>query len=262
MTEQREKNIIGSFIGFADRLVDDFDVLELTTQLTQDCARLLDVAAAGLLLADGAGVLHLLAATSEEARHLEAFQLQREEGPCLDCYHTGRPVSVADLRTETGRWPRFTSVAAEQGFASVHAIPMRLRQDRLGALGLFGATPGALGEDDLTLAQGLAHVASIAIVQANHSMGREDVLPALQAAVVSRAAVEMAKGVLAELQTIDMQEAFTRLRDYAQRHQQRLSDVARQVVAGAPGSTRLLHDIAEQAAVRVRSNPDRGAPTA
>jgi len=262
MTDQRERNIISSFIGFADRLVDDFDVLELTTQLTQDCARLLDVAAAGLLLADAAGVLHLLAATSEEARHLEAFQLQREEGPCLDCYHTGRPVSVADLTAETGRWPRFTAVAAEQGFASVHAIPMRLRRDRLGALGLFGTHPGTLGEDDLTLAQGLAHVASIAIVQANHRMGRDDVLPALQAAVVSRAALEMAKGVLAEVQTIDMQEAFTRLLDYAHRHHQRLSDVARRVVSGGPGSARLLDDIAELAATRVRSTTGHGSPTA
>jgi transcriptional regulator with GAF, ATPase, and Fis domain len=253
MTKQREKDIISSFIRFADRLVDDVDVLDLTTQLTQDCARLLDVAAAGLLLADAGGVLHLLAATSEEARHLEAFQLQRDEGPCLDCYHTGRPVSVADLTTETDRWPRFTAVAAEQGFASVHAIPMRLRKDRLGALGLFGTAPGALDVDDLTLAQGLAHVASIAIVQANHTSGRDDVLPALHAAVNSRAAVEMAKGVLAQVQTIDMQEAFNRLRDYAHQHQRRLADVAREVVGGRPTSNRLLDEIAELAAIPGRA---------
>jgi len=253
MTEQREKDIIGSFIGFADRLVDDYDVLELTTRLAQDCARLLDVAAVGLLLADAGGVLHLLAATSEEARHLEAFQLQRDEGPCLDCYHTGRPVSVADLTTETGRWPRFTMVAAEQGFASVHAIPMRLRQDRLGALGLFGTTSGALGADDLTLAQGLAHVASIAIVQANRAADRDEVLPALQAAVASRAAVETAKGVLAEVHQIDMPDAFTRLRNYAQAHAERLSDVARQVISGTTASRQLIDDIAGRAEV-VRSS--------
>ena len=127
MTDQREHAIIESFISFADRLVDDVDVLDLTTELAEDCARLLNVAAAGLLLADPGGVLHLLAATSEEARKLEAFQLQRDEGPCLDCYQTGKPVSVADLRIHAQRWPRFAAVAVEQGFASVHAIPMRLR---------------------------------------------------------------------------------------------------------------------------------------
>src|SRR6476661_4631352 len=107
-------------------------MIDPTVQLARDCARLLDVAAAGLLLADAGGFLHLLAATSEEARKVEAFQLQREEGPCLECYQTGAPVSVPDLTAQKGRWPRFIAVAAEQGFASVHAIPLRLRGDRLG----------------------------------------------------------------------------------------------------------------------------------
>ena len=232
MTEQREHDIIESFIGFADRLIDDVDVLDLTTELAADCARLLDVEAVGLLLADPGGVLHLLAATSEEARKLEAFQLQRDEGPCLDCYHTGESVSVVDLRTETQRWPRFTAVAASEGFASVHAIPMRLRQERLGALGLFGATPGALNDGDLKLAQGLAHVASIAIVQAANLPQEGDVLTALQAAVASRSVVDMAKGVIAETHSVDTQEAFNRLRNYAHRHHQHLADVARDVVSG------------------------------
>lgn len=236
----REREIIRSFIRFADHLVDDYDVLDLTTQLTEDCARLLDVAAAGLLLADAGGVLHLLAATSEQARALEIFQLQREEGPCLDCYHTGQAVSVADLGAETSRWPRFVEIAAEQGFTSVHAIPLRLRGQRLGALGLFGATVGALDDDDLTLAQGLAHVASIAIAQDSHLRDRASLLAGLQAAVSSRAILEVAKGVLAETHTLDMQEAFTRLRDYAHRHQQRLTEVAREVVAGKPDTRRLL----------------------
>src|SRR6478609_9731980 len=122
MADQREQDIIDSFIGFADRLIDDVDVLDLTTQLARDCARLLDVAAVGLLLADAGGVLHLLAATSEEARKVEAFQLQRDEGPCLECYKTGTPISVTNLAAQTARWPRFTAVAADHGFASVHAI--------------------------------------------------------------------------------------------------------------------------------------------
>jgi len=232
MTEQREHDIIESFIRFADRLIDDVDVLDLTTELTRDCARLLDVAAVGLLLADPGGVLHLLAATSEEARTLEAFQLQRDEGPCLDCYQTGEPVNVADLRTETQRWPRFTAVAAEQGFASVHAIPLRLRDERLGALGLFGTTPGTLNDDDLKLAQGLAHVASIAIAAVTNAPERSDILAALRTAVAGRAVVETAKGVIAHTHDVDPQEAFNRLRDHAHQQHRHLADVARDVVSG------------------------------
>jgi GAF domain-containing protein len=232
MTNGREIDIIQAFTGLVDRLVDDYDVVDLTTQLTEDCARLLNVEAVGLLLADGGGALHLLAATSAEARKLEAFQLQRDEGPCLDCYHAGKPVSVADLRQETERWPRFAASAEEQGFVSVHAIPMRLRHERLGALGLFGTEPGHLADEDLQLAQGLAHVASIAIVQDTRHLDRASMLPALQAAVASRGVVEMAKGLLSETHSLDMEQAFAVLRDYASDQGQRLTDVARQVVTG------------------------------
>jgi transcriptional regulator with GAF, ATPase, and Fis domain len=236
MSEEREREIIQAFIGFSDRLVDDFDVLDLTIQLAEDCARLLDVAAAGLLLADAGGVLHLLAATSEQARKLEVFQLQREEGPCLDCFRTGRRVSVADIGAEVDRWPRFVATAEQEGFASVHAIPMRLRDQVLGALGLFGTTPGELSDDDANLAQALAHVASIAILHQNHALTSSSLLPGLQSAVASRGTLELAKGVLAELLGVEMDGAFARLRAYARKHDKRLTEVARLVVSGEPSA--------------------------
>lgn len=246
----REREVIGSFIGFADRLVDDFDVLDLTIQLTEDCARLLDIAAAGLLLADAGGVLHLLAATSEQARSLEVFQLQREEGPCLDCYRSGTPVSVADLGGDAARWPRFAATAAQAGFASVHAIPLRLHDQVLGALGLFGNAPGTLNDDDLNLARALAHVASISLLQHSRAVSRDILLPTLHAAVASRGVLELAKGVLAEVHAVDMGEAFLRLRRYAHQHNQRLSDVARLVVSGTPALRQsLLAELAADAAV-------------
>jgi GAF domain len=74
------------------------------------------------------------------------FQLQTHQGPCVDCFRTGQPVSVADLPS-AGRWPRFTAAAAEVGFAAVHALPMRLRTEIIGALNLFDTTPGALDEN-------------------------------------------------------------------------------------------------------------------
>jgi hypothetical protein len=239
----REQDIIQSLIRLADQLVDDYDVVDLTTELTEDCSRLLDVSASGVLLADAGGVLHLLAASSEEARNLEIFQLQREEGPCLDCFRTGEPVIVSDLRAERARWPRFVDTAEQQGFASVHAIPMRLQDDRLGALGLFGTNPGALDQYDLALARALAHVASIAI--ASRPRTRSSLLPGLQQAVASRGVLEMAKGVVAEVQEVQMDEAFTRLRRYARRRNQRLTELARTLISSDPEMQRqLLYDIA------------------
>lgn len=234
ITDTRERDIIRSFIAFSDSLVDDFDVLDVVTRLVEDCVRLLDVAAAGLLLADSRGELHLLAATSEQVHSLEIFQLQREEGPCLDCYQSGRPVNVADLSAETARWPRFVAAAGQEGFASVHAIPMRLRQEKLGTLGLFGTMPGTLDPEDLKLAQALAHVATIAILQENRSASSTTLAPRLASAVASRAVLEMAKGVLAEVHGLDMDEAFARLRRYAREHHRHLADVARTAVSGQP----------------------------
>lgn len=236
MAANRERDIIQSFIALSDDLVGDFDILDLAIRLVDDCARLLDVAAAGLLLADPSGTLHLLAATSEEARSLEIFQLQREEGPCLDCFHSGSTVSVADLGAESARWPRFAAAATQQGFASVHAIPMRLRDDVLGALNLFGATPGRLDVDDRNLAQALAQVATIALLRQNYALTATSILPGLQAAVASRAVLEMAKGVLAEILAIGPEEAFTRLRGYAHDHGEHLAAVAHAVVHGDPSS--------------------------
>ncbi|GLP78107.1 transcriptional regulator [Mycobacterium antarcticum] len=233
MPHSRERDIVASFIGFADSLVEDYDVLDLVTRLTEDCARLLDITAAGLLLADARGVLHLFAATSEEAHELEIFQLQREEGPCLDCYRGGGAISVADLAAESARWPRFVAAATESGFASVHAIPLRLRDEVLGTLGLFGAAPGALNPEDLNLAQALAHVATIAILRHDTAVSSA-VTPRLQAAVNSRGVLDMAKGVLAQVHGLSMATAFERLRDYARRHDQHLSEVASIVVSGDP----------------------------
>ena len=249
----REHAVIDAFIGFADRLVDDFDVLDLTIQLTEDCARLLDVGAAGLLLADAGGVLHLLAGTSEQARSLELFQLQREEGPCLDCYHSGQMVEVPDLQAEAQRWPRFTAAAVEHGFQSVHAIPMRLRGQTLGALGLFGTGVGNLSDNDLRLAQALVHVAAIALVQQDRGGDPASLLPSLQSTVMSRGLFEMAKGVLAEVHDLSMGEASERLRQYAHEHGQRLTDLARTVVTVTdPARTQLIADVGAEIPARTQ----------
>ena len=163
----RETRVLAAVVALVDSLLADFDVVELLTELTEHCAQLLDVASAGLLLADPRDQLHLMAATSDRTHDLELFQLQREEGPCLDCFAQGRPVSVADLRVEADRWPAFVQAATDAGFRSVHALPMRAGGTVLGTLGLFGTTIGELNASDLTVGQALAHVASVAILDAS-----------------------------------------------------------------------------------------------
>lgn len=242
MTDTRERDIIRAFVDLSNELVDGYDIVELLVRLTMNCAQLLDVASAGLLLADRRGVLHLLAASSERTHDLEVFQLQRDEGPCLDCYHTGHPVIVTNLAEEVQRWPQFSPAAQALGFASVHAVPMRLRHTVLGALGLFGDRPGKLDADDLALAQALVHVASVAIVNEKSAADRDVINAQLQHALNSRVVLEQAKGVLAHVGNLDMDSAFTVLRRYARDHGDKLSDVATRIVQrDLPGETVIRH---------------------
>lgn len=253
MSENREQQVIAAFVSLAGTLADGFDVVEMLSGLTADCARLLDIASAGLLLADAGGVLHVLAASSEKTRQLELFQLQREQGPCLDCYEQGTAVSIPDLSQEAHRWPQFVQAATAAGFASVHAVPMRLRSHRLGTLGLFGTNVGALNAEDLSLAQALAHVASVALVQDKAVVDHHVIVEQLQNALTSRVVLEQAKGVLASRGDLDMDDAFTVLRKYARDHNQRLTAVARAVVSRELSGQQLLEH-ARQGATAARKH--------
>ena len=230
----RETRVLDAVVSLVDKLLDDFDVVDLLTELTERCADLLDIAAAGFLLADPLGQLRLLAATSTQTRELELFQLQADEGPCVECYATGEPVSVADLGAATSRWPRFVPAALEAGVASVHAVPMRAAGIVLGSLGLFGTRTGELSEADLLVGQTLAHIACVAILQ-EHPPTPSTVIPQLRSALTRRIVVEQAKGFLRAHLDVSVDEAFSLLRRYARTHGEHLTEVARQLM-GEPSS--------------------------
>lgn len=220
------------FIELADTLVDDFDVLEFMHTLTERCVQLLDVSAAGLLLTDGQGALQVVAASSERTRLLELFQLQTDQGPCLDCFRTAAPVSVADLSIETHRWPRFTAAAADAGFAAVHAIPMRLRTDVIGALNLFNTQAGALDVEKLRIARALADIATVGLLQQRAIRSRDVLTEQLQTALNSRVLIEQAKGLLAERLAVSVADAFDVLRGTARSRNRRLVDFAQAIIDG------------------------------
>jgi transcriptional regulator with GAF, ATPase, and Fis domain len=228
----REPHLVEAFVQMADTLVDDYDVVELLHQLVEHCLRLLPAGAAGIMLSDQRGNLQVLASSTEQTRLLELFQLQNNEGPCLDCVRTHEPVFAGDLSEELARWPRFAPQALRDGFASVHAVPLRLRRDTIGALNLFGHATGLLGEQDLKVARALADIATIGILQERAIRRGEVLTEQLQTALNSRVAIEQAKGALAQAGDLDMDQAFTVLRSYARTNNIRLSEVAHQIVTG------------------------------
>jgi ANTAR domain-containing protein/GAF domain-containing protein len=237
------ERLASTFVELSDTLVEDFDLVEFLYTLVERCAELLDVSAVGLMLADARGRLTVMASTSEETRLLELFQLQNDQGPCLECSRSGHPVVEDDLATAHARWPRFAPAAVAAGFRSVHALPMRLRSETIGALNLFHAQPGALLASDVHIGQAMVDVATIGLVQ-NEIGRREILLSQLQTALNTRTAVEQAKGILAERNRITPAQAFTDLRAHARTDNIRLTDLAYAVIKRQAMVEPLLREVA------------------
>lgn len=240
MDGPHEQRLARVFVELADTLVDDFDVLEFLNVLVERCVELLDVPAAGVVLVDRSGGLRMAAASSEQARLVELFSVQADDGPCTDCVRTGRRVSSTDLVADEARWQRFAPAARAAGFAATHAVPMRLRRTVIGALNLFHTEPDGVSESSVRLGQALADVATIGVLQ--HRAVHESTVLAeqLHTALSSRVLIEQAKGVLSARGGVDMNDAFTALRGYARSHGRLLSEVARGVAEGTADIDEIL----------------------
>jgi GAF domain-containing protein len=234
------------FVEVADTLVAEFDLIEFMQLLADRVAGLIDSSTVGLLLAGPRGQLHFMAASDETTKFLELFQLEKQDGPCVDAFHTAKPVINTDLRTAGDRWPQFAPQATASGFLSVHAFPLRLRSEVIGALGVFGTVVGDLDDTDVQIVQALGDVAAIALLQERTIRRGEVLTEQLQGALNTRIIIEQAKGAAAQAHNVTLDAAFEMIRAYARRTQQRLSDVTRLVVT-EPST---LRDIADH-------DPDR-----
>jgi GAF domain-containing protein len=221
------------FIELADTLVDEFDVYDLLHVLTNRCVDLIGAEAAGLLLTENGDGLRVVVSSSEQAQLVELFQLQHEQGPCVDCYHSGEPVITDHLDQAEERWPDFAPAATAAGFVRVIALPMRLRGRVIGALNLFGtADSPAVDEQHIRIAQAMADAATITILQDRLTRSRRVLNEQLQVALNSRTIIEQAKGVLAARLDVSTDEAFEVLRSRARSTRRHLTEVADEVANG------------------------------
>ena len=231
MTTVSAERLARVFVEVADTLVDEFDLIDFMHMLAERTADLVGASAVGLLLADQHGRLEFLAASDENTKLLELFQVQNHEGPCLDAFRTATPIINADLAEAGTRWPRFAPRATAAGFRSVHAFPLRLRSEVIGALNVFGDRPGSTLDDaDVPIVQSLADVAAIGLLQERAIHRGEVLTEQLQGALNSRIVIEQAKGAIAQANGISVDTAFTQIRNYARRTNRRLGDVAHSIV--------------------------------
>ncbi len=227
-----EKLLIRTLVDLADNLVEDFDVVDLLTLLADRCVEVLDVDATGVMLGAPSGVLQVVASSSTAMRVLELYEVQADQGPCVDCYSTGKAVVNIDLAAVDSRWPRFAPQAVDAGFRSVHALPLRLRGRTIGALNMFRIAEGCLDDGDVMAAQGLADIATIAVIQHQVSVDAQTLNLQLSEALNSRITIEQAKGRICQALNVDMDEAFRRLRSHARNNNLHLSQIAAGIAAG------------------------------
>jgi GAF domain-containing protein len=228
----READVVKSLVEMADTLVDDYDIVDMLTGLADRCVSLLGVSAGGVMLASPAGSLGLVASSSEAMRLLELFELQAQEGPCLDAFRTGQPIEHQNLQAGAGRWPSFATAALQAGFASACALPLRLREVTLGALNLLSITRTPMHEADVIVARAFADLAALSIAQHRAAADAQRLNEQLSGALASRVVIEQAKGVISERAGVDLAEAFSRLRAHARNHNLRLTDVAQAAIDG------------------------------
>jgi GAF domain-containing protein len=235
----RESLLVATLVELADNLVDDYDLIDVLTLLCLRCVDAVDVDAAGVMLSSPVGELQFVASSSESMTVLELFQIQANEGPCVDCFRSGHAITNYALSEADGRWPSFTPRALALGFQAVHSLPMRLRGRTIGALNLFRTHQGQLTDDDVVVAQGLADVATIAILQHRSIADASALNDQLSNALNSRIVIEQAKGMIRQTTNCDMDEAFNRLRAHARNHNEGLTDLATRVVGMSMSSNDL-----------------------
>jgi GAF domain-containing protein len=228
----REDRLVEALVTLADTLVDHFDIIDFLQTLAERCVDLVDVSAAGIMLADPQSELRHAACSNEQMRLVELFELSVEQGPCFDAYRTQAPVICASPEEAAQRWPEFASNANGYGFSAFSAVPMRLRADVVGALNLFSSDARALGDDDIKVVQAMADIATIGILQERSIRDAHAFSTQLEVALESRVVIEQAKGIVAERSHISVDDAFERIRSFARAHNRLLSESARQIIDG------------------------------
>lgn len=229
----REHRLASTLVQLADTLVDDYDIHDFLQMLTERCAELVDASAVGVLLTDRRGDLKLAAATTQHMRDLELFEMQQQEGPCYEAFQSGQQVIEEDMQNALAHWPRFAPQAMDRGFRSVHAFPLRVRNQTLGALNVFFDRAGPFSEPDILALQALADIAAIGILQQRSVQEASELAGHLQTALDSRVVIERAVGILVERRGVSTHDAFEAIRGYARSNNQRLHAVAQAIVDGA-----------------------------
>lgn len=178
------------------------------------------------------GALFTSNMTDDVVRELDVVQYEHNDGPCVEAIRRGRQISVS-LKREPDRYPRFSEAAQQRFMTAVLSTPFLVRTGPIGALNLYSATVPAFGEEQGTAAALFATQTSSLLANASALALSTLTNVNLERALQSRDLIGQAKGLLMERHGCSADEAFDVLRRESQRRNEKLVDIATQLVAGA-----------------------------
>lgn len=180
-----------------------------------------------------------LTAASSDARAvaMDETQYQAHGGPCLHAMESGQTVVITHVADDP-RWPAYMTRARQAGLACSLSLPLGGEQLTLGALNLYGFDgPDVFRGEQRRRCEIFAAQASGALRLATRTTEQAAVRDQLEQAISSRTVIDQALGIIMAQQRCTSEEAFALLRLRSQSSQQKLRDVAVELVTRVSGSS-------------------------
>ncbi len=183
------------------------------------------------------GIPATTACTDRRAIDIDAAQYRAEAGPCLEAAATGQIVRV-DVATARARWPEFTESAVAAGVASYLSAPLVVDAQHTGSLNLYGLHAHGYHEIDSVLLELFVTAVEGTLRATARYLAAQQEAAQLATALVSRAVIDQAKGILMGARGISADEAFELLVAQSQRENRKLRDCAERFVTAVVRNTR------------------------
>src|ERR1700712_5147984 len=224
--EDRRRRILIE-IGGPDRVVRANDV---ALGVCHFAVEHLTASGCAVTLMTGPPSVEVLAVAGRNADEIAELQFTLGEGPCLDAFLTGAPTLATDLETQGGRWPMFSTRAAELGVRAEFSLPMQLGATPVGVLDLSREEPGMLSDEHLADALTAAEIVTHAVLLLQGASDSSELATLLEPAGKDRMVVHQATGMVSAQLDVPIADALATLRAAAFRSARSIYEVAVDVV--------------------------------
>jgi GAF domain-containing protein len=181
------------------------------------------------------GMPSIAAASGPLAASLGDRHSELGMGPAFDAATQQTQLTIADTHDGGGGYPAFAAAAAAAGVRSVVSAGFPVQEQVSGAINVFIDEPGGLEDEDLAVLVAYARFAAVVLANARLVAEISARARQMEEAMLSRAVIEQAKGIIMSRRAVSPEEAFEILSRASQVSNRKLRDIAKSLVDGAAG---------------------------